>query len=88
MPKAGPPLTVVPAGTVTGTLTSEPLLVTVTTPFCTVAETLLPVLAEAQAACSAITCASLTSVIWSSGAVLAYQVLYWDSMLLIRSRIV
>ena len=76
------------AGTVTGTLTPEPLLVTVTTPLVSLALTCPAVLAVAQAACWASTCASVTSVIWVIGAVLVYQALYWLCMLSIKRRIV
>ena len=80
----------VPAGTVIGTPTDEPELVTVTTPFVSLAEIEADVLARAvaHALCSARTWASETSVIWSIGAELLNQLLYWLSMLLIRSRIV
>ena len=77
-----------PGGTVTGTLTPAPLLVTVTTPLVSLALSCPAVLAVAQAPCSASVCASVTSVIWSIGAVLVYQALYWLSMLSIRRRIV
>ena len=77
-----------PGGTVTGTLTPEPLLVTVTTPLVSLALTCPAVSAVAQAACSASACASVTSFIWVIGAVLVYQVLYWLCMLSIRRRIV
>jgi len=60
---------------VTGTLTSEPLLVMVTVPPDSVAVTWPLAAAEAQAPCSASTCASLTSVIWSSGAAVVNQAL-------------
>ena len=48
-----PPLTVVPGGTVTGMLTSAPLLVTVTTPFVSLAVKFPPCSAVAQALCLA-----------------------------------
>ena len=58
-----PPLPVVPGGTVTGTLTSAPLLVMVTVPPDSVAVTLPLASAAAQAPWSESTRASLTSVI-------------------------
>ena len=74
-PKA-PPLTVVFGGTVTGTLTSLPLLATVTTPFVTLAVIPAPASAVAQALCLARVLASATSVIGVNGALLLIQVLY------------
>ncbi len=79
------PPTVVPVGTVIGTLTGVPVeLVTVTTPFCSEAFTDPALWALAQADCSPRVWASVTSVIWTRGVVLLYQLLYWDSMLLMR----
>jgi hypothetical protein len=86
VPKADP-FTVVPLGAVTGTLIAEvPVLVTVTVPFCTDAVTVRALCALAHELCRASVCASVTSVIWTSGVVV--QLLYWLSMLLISVRIV
>src|SRR5664280_1402130 len=76
-------LAVLPGGTVIGTLTGEPeALVTVTTPLVSVACTDPAVWAAAQADCWPRTWASVTSVIWTSGAAVLVQASYWVSMLL------
>ena len=81
------PLTVVPGGAVTGTLMAPVLPLTmVTTPFWSVAVTFPAASAVAQAPCSASVWASVTSFIWTSGAL--YMAWYWVSMSLMRSRIV
>ncbi len=72
----------------TGTLTGAPLLVMVTVPLVSVAVYWPAIWAVAQAAWRASACAEVTSVSWSSGALLAYQALYWDSMVLIRDKMV
>src|SRR5262249_499182 len=82
-PKA-PPLTVVFGGTVTGTLTSLPLLATVTTPFVTLAVIPGPASAVAQALCFCRVLACATSVIAVNGALLLIQLLDWFCMLLSR----
>ena len=82
------PATVVPAGAVTGMAAGAPLLVMVTVPFWTVAVYWPAAWAAAQAACRASACAEVTSVSWSSGVLLVYQASYWDSMALIRDKMV